>query len=971
MLRLKVVIAAFVMALISQFAALAHPAGAENENFRWNLLFTPEADTITFIGDSIINGAEQLLNTGATRYADTIYTSSTVGFQWTNAHTLVLGLIEQEMIGETVVIHLGTNGLLTDENFNDVLDELQLVDNVFIVNIKTSEAWETTINTKLAEGVGRYANATLIDWYSRAAQHPEWFNNDGTHLETEGNQSFARILLAVLDNQFSPPEPDFNGDGYADIPIGASGSLHSGASGAGNVTILYGPNPTTTTPGYFHQGTSGIVGANERNDHWGHQTYFGDFNGDGYDDLAISAPDEDIGTIVDTGGLSVLYGSETGLQTGNAWSFNQGSTGIPGANETNDRWGATLTAGDFDGDGFHDLIVGVPQEDIGEIEDAGAVIVLYGSANGLEISRSRGFNQGSAGIPGANEAGDRWGASIVATDFNGDHFDDLIVGAPSESIGSIPAAGAFTIIYGSAEGLTSTNATLFHQGTPNIPGGPEENDKWGQTLSTGDFNNDGFNDLVVGSPNESIGTKAETGAVTLIYGAAEGITTANAALLHQGSPQMAGGNEPYDKWAAVLTAGDFDGDNYDDLAIGTPNESIGSIQQAGSVTIVYGSNQGISGTRSKLFHQNSTGIPEVSETADHWGDALLAVDLNADERSDLVISSTAETILSDFDTGHITILNGTNSGLTATGSIELHQDKTNIPGTNRNGDYWGRLTSNTYEEAIRPAKGLITPSGVNVTILSETPTGYIVRTPCGNTATISNGGQVIQNVKIAIDPGHGGSVDPGATQNGIIEREINMEVAQVLLAELENRGVQAFNTRSANYHIPLSVRSAYADQLQAEAMVSIHHNSPSAPSSSDPGTESYVQSNSSASLRLGGYVQGAVFSRLDDFNNVYWVSRSDAGVLRVLNSSGTDTYGMLSRPKTPTTLVELAYISNYSEANLVKTAEYKTAMAEAISDALENFLAPPDPSEDFSSGVRTFTAGLAPGADLCTDPSFE
>jgi len=764
--------------------------------------------------------------------------------------------------------------------------------------------------------------------------------------------------------------PDFNGDGYADIPISASGNLHGGFLGAGNVTVLYGPNPSSSTPSYFHQGTAGIVGANERNDHWGHQTYYADFNGDGYDDLAVSAPDEDIGTIVDTGGISVLYGSATGLKATNSWSFNQGSLNIPGANETGDRWGSSLAAGDFDADGFDDLIIGVPQEDLGTIEDAGAVIILYGSENGLATERTRGFNQDSGGIPGGNEAGDRWGESLLVDDFNGDSFDDLIVGAPNESIGTIPMAGAFTIIYGSSEGLTSTNSTLIHQGTPNVPGGPEEGDKWAQSLTSGDFNSDQVADLVVGSPNESIGVKSKSGAITVFYGGTQGIATTGSTLLHQGSPQMAGGNEPYDRWGEVLSSGDFNGDNFDDLAIGTPNESIGSIEQAGSVTISFGSTEGLSGINSILYHQNTTGIPDTAETADHWGDALLALDINNDGKSELVISSTGESIDSDFDTGHLTILNGTSNGISTSSAVGLHQDSPNIPGTNRNGDYWGRLTTSSSEETIRPAKGLITPTGVHVTILSELSDGFIVRTPCGNTTTVS-AGQIIEDIQIVVDPGHGGSVDPGATQNGIIEREINQEVAEELINELTTREITAFNLRSGNYHIPLSVRSAYADQLQAEAMVSIHHNSPSASSSGTPGTESYVQSNSNTSLRLGEYVQDAVFNRLSENTGVNWVSRSDAGVLRVLNSSGTDTYGMLSRPKTPTTLVELAYISNPSEANLVKTPDYKTDMAEAISDALENFLTPPPVEEDFSSGVRSFTAGLAPGASLCSDPSFE
>tara|TARA_B100001250_G_scaffold155960_1_gene134036 strand:+ start:273 stop:2711 length:2439 start_codon:yes stop_codon:yes gene_type:complete len=796
-----------------------------------------------------------------------------------------------------------------------------------------------------------------------------------THITLLGNTASANQTHNLktpegIGNFSISTGPDFNGDGYEDIPVGSSGKLHGGVFGAGAVSILYGPDPRFSTPDYFHQGTSGIVGSNERNDHWGHETHHGDFNGDGYDDLAISAPDEDIRSVTNAGGLWVLYGSSSGLTASGSWAFNQGTSKIPGINEIGDRWGESLTSGDFDGDGFDDLIIGVPQEDVGNIEDAGVIVILYGSSNGLGHLRSRGFSQGSPGIPGSNEVGDEWGKVLASNDFNGDQYDDLIIGTPNESIGSIDNAGAFTVIYGSSEGLTSNNSKLFHQGTPNIPSGSEIGDRWGKAITTGDFNHDGFADIAVGSPYEDIGPKTNAGSITLFYGTSNGISATNSKLLHQGSSRMAGANEPHDRWGEVLSVGDFNGDLFDDLAIGAPNESIGSIKEAGSVTIAFGSSEGISGANSVLYHQNRQGIPDTAETADHWADALLALDINNDGKSELVISSTGESIDSDFDTGHLTILNGTSNGLSTSSAIGLHQDSPNMPGTNRNGDYWGRLTTSSSEETIRPAKGLITPTGIHVTILSEVSAGFIVRTPCGNTTTVSTG-QIIEDIQIIVDPGHGGSVDPGATQNGIIEREINQEVAEELIIELTTRDITAFNLRSGNYHIPLSVRSAYADQLQAEAMVSIHHNSPSASSSGTPGTESYVQSNSSASLRLGEYVQDAVFNRLSENTGVNWVSRSDAGVLRVLNSSGTDTYGMLSRPKTPTTLVELAYISNPSEANLVKTPDYKTDMAEAISDALENFLTPPLVEEDFSSAVRSFTAGLAPGASLCSDPSFE
>ena len=80
---------------------------------------------------------------------------------------------------------------------------------------------------------------------------------------------------------------------------------------------------------------------------------------------------------------------------------------------------------------------------------------------------------------------------------------------------------------------------------------------------------------------------------------------------------------------------------------------------------------------------------------------------------------------------------------------------------------------------------------------------------------------------------------------------------------------------------------------------------------------------------------------------------------------------MLSRPKIPTTLVELAYISNTSESNLVKTNNYKVAVAYALATALENYLTPASETEQFSTGTRTFNAGVAPGVSLCSDPTLE
>ena len=152
-------------------------------------------------------------------------------------------------------------------------------------------------------------------------------------------------------------------------------------------------------------------------------------------------------------------------------------------------------------------------------------------------------------------------------------------------------------------------------------------------------------------------------------------------------------------------------------------------------------------------------------------------------------------------------------------------------------------------------------------------------------------------------------------------------------------------------------------------MISIHHNAPYIAASSHPGTEAFVQSNSVNSARLGTLVYEYVYEALDQFSWIPWTSQYDAGVIRVLNKRGTDTYGMLSRPKTPTTLVELTYLANRYEANLIKSADYLPTVATALADAAEEYLRQPI-SGDFPSTVRNFTAGDAPGYSVCRDPEM-
>ncbi|MBG02410.1 MAG: hypothetical protein CL470_09115 [Acidimicrobiaceae bacterium] len=763
--------------------------------------------------------------------------------------------------------------------------------------------------------------------------------------------------------------PDFNGDGFADLAIGATGERFGDANAAGAISILYGDaEQTPKNSSFIHQGMAFVPDLDELRDHFGARSTYGDFNGDGFDDLVVSAPDEDIGGKKDVGQIWIFPGSPDGvgaLDVGK--TFHQESSSTLGTNASGDRWGIMLSSGDFNGDGFEDLAVGAPEKDNGSKPDVGKISILYGTSKGLSTEQAQNIDQSTKGVPDAGESGDNWGRALASGDFNNDGYIDLAVGAPGENYGQHPEVGAVTILYGTQTGITTSNAFRIHQNIPLVPDRNEAYDHWGAVLATGDFNNDGFSDLAIGAPDESSGRREQTGAVTIMFGSQEGITPHRSYRLHQGSSNMPDRNEVGDRWGSVLTSGNFNGDQYWDLAIGAPAESTPSVMRAGAVTLVFGSRNGLSGKDAIAVNQDTAGFEITAEPADHWGDALAALDMNGDGKSELVVAASGESLGTQFDTGLVTLFWGTEQGIDLDLFLTLDQDTYNVPNENKTLDYWGRLGTTSQLDLERPPWGLVTTTGVNTVVLAETKNGYIVRSPCGYAVPVI-GGMLVKDIQIAIDPGHGG-VDGGAYYAGIWENAINLSVAEGFLEELATRGITAFLVRTRNYHIPLSSRGLYADHLQVDGMVSIHHNAPMIAPSSDPGAEAFVQSNSTQSARLGTLVYESVYEALDQFSWVAWTSQYDAGVIRVLNNRGTDTYGMMSRPKTPTTLIELAYLANPAEARLLRSAEYVPAVSTAMADAIEDFLQLPAEGT-YPTTVRNFTAADAPGYNVCSDPEL-
>lgn len=234
----------------------------------------------------------------------------------------------------------------------------------------------------------------------------------------------------------------------------------------------------------------------------------GDYDDDGYADLVVSGRSLE----EDGSGRSAVY-------TG----------GAAGLTYTRDLPGGSATAsGDIDNDGYDDLVFGRPDrpEDLYEPLTGGTVLVYLGSASGFKDVDELGtpaqvWAQYTAGVPGTAELGDGFGADVSLADADGDGYADLAVGTPGEDVGKVRDAGAVVVLRGAVGGLTATGAAVFHQGSPNVPGTEEKDDRFGGQVRFVDTNGDGRHELLTAAPGEN----TADGVAWLLPASATGIVT--------------------------------------------------------------------------------------------------------------------------------------------------------------------------------------------------------------------------------------------------------------------------------------------------------------------------------------------------------------------------------------------------------------------------------------------------------------
>ncbi|QCI79622.1 hypothetical protein E6W36_08955 [Hankyongella ginsenosidimutans] len=300
-------------------------------------------------------------------------------------------------------------------------------------------------------------------------------------------------------------------------------------------------------------------------------------------------------------------------------------------------------AGDVNGDGIDDLIVGAPSNDAGGTS-AGAAYVVYGRSGGLNDINLNALTAADGFRILGDAAFDYAGSSVSnAGDVNGDGLDDLIVGAFFKDTGDTDSGAAY-VVYGRSGGLSNLDLTTLTAADGYRIIGVERSDYAGKSVSgAGDVNGDGIDDLIIGAPKEFY-LGGNRGSAYVIYGRSGGRSTLDLGNLSTTDGFRFTDSYAYDPLGnSVSSAGDVNGDGIDDLIVGAPSNDAGGIN-AGAAYVIYGRSGGLSDLDLTALTA-ADGFRIIGDAAGNRAGYSVsnAGDVNADGIDDLIVGAFGNT----------------------------------------------------------------------------------------------------------------------------------------------------------------------------------------------------------------------------------------------------------------------------------------------------------------------------------------
>jgi len=443
----------------------------------------------------------------------------------------------------------------------------------------------------------------------------------------------------LIDSPGNTFGSDFNGDGINDILIGAPLNNDGGSNSEGAAYIFFGASNLSGTKDTANTDEDVRLLGKGVEDRLGRFSNAGDFNGDGLDDIIVGAYRNNDGGSDNEGAAYIFFGATNLTGTKDTGTADEDVRILGKAAQ--DGLGLSVSnAGDVNGDGFDDFIIGAYRNDEGGTDSEGAAYIFFGSATlsgDIDVGGAQSANFTILG----KAANDNLGVSVSGVgDVNGDGFDDVIVGAYFNNDGGSNNEGAAYIFFGASD-LSGTKALGLGQSADVTVLGKGTTDLLGNIVSgAGDVNGDGFDDFIVGARQNNDGGSDNEGAAYVFFGASNlsgtfdmggGVQSPNVTIFGKATTDLLGNG--------IAGAGDVNGDGIDDIIVGAPNNNDGGTNNEGAAYIFFGASD-LSGTKALGLGQSADFTVLGEAVTDRLGVSVAGVgDVNADGIADILIGA--------------------------------------------------------------------------------------------------------------------------------------------------------------------------------------------------------------------------------------------------------------------------------------------------------------------------------------------